>query len=544
MTRRLVRCTRCGAPIAPKAGFCPGCGVAVSGQQNRVPTARLLSTLALAALAAALGCKRPVDKSSTVTILYDSDEYVLGLPEDDVPKFLVFLPLVTRNAQGELEGRLARSWEHSPDYHTWTIHLRSDVRWHDGVPVTAQDVKFTLELVSRADVGPWGIDPGTFSVTVLDDTTYTLTLRRGTLGSPLDDWTVYYPKHLLERLDPAKASEWGFWIHPVGNGPYRYVRHVPRTMFELEANPDYYRGKPTIERVVLKLATRESALTELLSGNVDATEYVNQTDLLKVAGDARFQVYHGSRLAMGNPLTLVWNLRHPALHDPRVRRALTLALDRRELQQALNLPTAAPIFDVMFSDRQLRRGEVPPPLPHDKAEARRLLAEAGWVEVGEDGIRRRGREPLRFVVATPLSDRAAVIIQAQLRVVGVQMDILPLDFMVMLQRQRAKPFDALLFEMPVNGWAAQRFFGPGSSIGYTNPRVALLLQRALDAVDPDDADRAYRELAPILQADLPVTFVAPSVLTTVAHRRLRGLSSPYRTSPLSHMDELWLEDGR
>jgi len=460
----------------------------------------------------------------------------------------VFLPLVSRNANGELEGRLARSWEHSPDYHTWTIHLRSDVRWQDGAPVTAQDVQFTLELLSQADIGPTGIDPGRFAVTVLDDTTYILRLRRGTIGSPLDDWTVYYPKHLLERLDPAKASEWEFWIHPVGDGPYRYVRHVPKTMMEFEADPDYYRGKPTIERVVLRFATKEAALTELLSENVDAVEYFNQADLLKVAADARFQVYHGSRLAMGNPggsmgrpLTLVWNLHHPALRDPRVRRALTLALDRRELQQVLNLPSAPPTFDVMFSERQLRRGEVPPPLPHDAAEARRLLAEAGWGDVGEDGIQRRGGKPLRVVVATPAAGGAAVIIQAQLRRVGVQMDILPIDFMVMLQRQRAKSFDALLFEMPVNGWALQRFFGPGSSNGYANPRVALLLQRALDAVDPDDADGAYRELAPILQADLPVTFVAPSVLSTVAHRRLRGLSSPYRTSALEHMDELWLE---
>jgi len=76
------------------------------------------------------------------------------------------------------------------------------------------------------------------------------------------------------------------------------------------------------------------------------------------------------------------------------------------------------------------------------------------------------------------------------------------------------------------------------------PQVAQMLQRALDAVDLDDADQAYRALAPSLQADLPVTFVAPSVLTTVAHRRLRGLSSPYRTRPLSHMDEWWLENGR
>ena len=154
-----------------------------------------LGRLILAALVAALGCGRLADKASTLTILDDGDEHVLGLPWDVPDKFLVFLPLVSRNARGELEGRLARSWEHSPDYHTWTIHLRSDVRWHDGTPVTAHDIAFTLQFMSRPEV--LRLSPGAVSVTVLDDTTYTLTLRRGTAGSPFDSWTVYYPKHLL-----------------------------------------------------------------------------------------------------------------------------------------------------------------------------------------------------------------------------------------------------------------------------------------------------------------------------------------------------------
>ena len=94
----------------------------------------LLRMLALAAA----GCRRgpyPAQAShSAVTILYEGDEQILGPRQDEPPKFLVFLPLVSRNVKGELEGRLAESWEHSPDYRTWTIHLRKDVRWHDGVP--------------------------------------------------------------------------------------------------------------------------------------------------------------------------------------------------------------------------------------------------------------------------------------------------------------------------------------------------------------------------------------------------------------------------
>jgi len=500
---------------------------------------RFAAALALAGTLTACGPRSPA--ASSVTIDSGGDERALGLLSDDDAKFLVFLPLVTRNAQGEIEGVLARSWEHSPDYRSWTIHLRSDVHWQDGVPVTAHDIKFTLELLSHPDV-LW-MSPGAVSVTVLDDTTYTLTLHRGTEGSPLDEGTVYYPRHLLERLDPAKLAQWEFWIHPVGNGPYRYVRHVVKTMLELEANPDYYRGRPRIERVVLRFL--RAGVTDLLSGDVDVHADFNPADLPGIAGDPRFEVYH--RFALGWVRAVVWNTRRPALHDPKVRRALTLALDRRELDRALNSPATTPIFDVICSERQLRRGEVPPPLPHDPTTARQLLAEAGWAEVGEDGIRRRGGEALRFVVRVSTlqgMDRTAVIMQAQLRAVGVQMDIQTLDLGAVARRVGAGGFDAELRPMPIHGWDGKAFFGPGAYGGYVNPRAAALLARARAAVNPDEVDQAYRELAPILQTDLPVTFLAPMVFTTVAHRRLRGLSSPYRADPVWHMDELWLENGR
>ena len=108
----------------------------------------LLQMLALGA-ATGYGCRsRPAQVShSAMTILYGGDEVVFG-PRDS-PQFLVFLPLVTRNAKGEFEGRLAERWEHSPDYHSWTIHLRKGIRWEDGVPFTAHDIKFTLDLMSK-----------------------------------------------------------------------------------------------------------------------------------------------------------------------------------------------------------------------------------------------------------------------------------------------------------------------------------------------------------------------------------------------------------
>ena len=516
---------------------------------------------------AAVGCGRRGDqaraKHSTITVLQENDEWDLGPGQDDPPKFLVFLPLVARNAKGELEGRLAESSEHSPDYRTWTVHLRQGVRWHDGVPVTAHDVKFTLDLYMHPAVV--AVPPGTYAVTVLDDRTYTVTYHRRVIGrgSPAnDDYTTYYPKHLLEKLDPKEFNNWEFWTHPVGNGPYRYVRHVPKTMMEFEANPDYYRGKPKIERVVLKFGDPSvpEAVTELLSGNVDVIPYINRMDLPMLRGDRRFRVYEAIYRELDMwILALFWNHRHPPFRKPKVRRALTLAINRRELHQVLNLPEGLPIFDVPFTERQFRRGELPEPLPYDPELAKKLLDEAGWHGQNGEALREQDGRPFRFtVLAVPGdgADKAAVYIQAELRRLGVQMDVSVLEWQSVDRRVRAGDFEAAILEM--NLAVSRLFFGEaeigdvgkafsyalaqGSPIGYVNPNVTALLKELRVTFNPDEEDQIYRALWPIFQADVPVTFLYALMKPTVAHRRVRGLSSPYRADPVWHMDDLWLED--
>lgn len=418
--------------------------------------ARLCGWIYLLALAA-VGCSRDRERArtapSTITVFY-FEEAALSPSWDMSAKFLVFLPLVAENAKGELGSRLADRWEHSPDYRDWTVHLRKDVRWHDGVPVTAHDIKFTLDLLSHPAV--LKVPPDAFSITVLDDSTYRITCHKQPTGSPLDGWSVYYPKHLLEKRDPKDFYKWDFWTRPVGNGPYRYLRGLPRTMMEFEGNPDYYRGKPRIERVVLKFG--ELSVIEILSGNVDVLPYVPPMDLLKIKGDPRLRVYRYLGPGEGGiPKAILWNQRRPLFRDATVRRALTLAINRRELHQALNLPEGAPIFDVLFTKEHFRRGEIPDPLPYDPEQAKRLLEEAGWRDTDGDGLREREGKPFRFTLRTTAAeggDRPAVFIQAQLRRVGIQVDIQILDWNAHDQRVRDGDFEAAIFRRFPGGASA------------------------------------------------------------------------------------------
>ncbi len=490
--------------------------------------------LALAALGCGRGDDRAYSRGSTVTVLYPADERALGPLNDYPAKFMVFLPLVGRNAEGETEGQLARNLDHSPDYRTWTIHLRTDVRWHDGVPVTAHDIEFTVGLLSRPDVGY--IAPGTITISVLDDSTLTYT----TTGQPLSDYQTYYPKHLLENLDPTQLYDWEFWTQPVGNGPYRYVRHVPKTMMEFEINPDYVLGRPRIERVILKFGA--PLLPELLSGSVDAISFIDPMELLKLLDDSRF-----SRYDQPSPFvqTIFWNHRHRFFREAKVRRALTLAINRRELLGVRNLPADLPLFDVIFSGRQ--RDSLPDHLPYDPESARRLLEEAGWVDEDGDGIRERSGERFRFDVLVAASgEREAVYVQAQLRRVGVHMDITSrADRGQVFRQVRGGDFEAAISRlvMSLSSRGGQLgFFGEDSHIGYPNQRAHQLLEMAAATQNPLTIDTLYRELMEIFQADHPVTFLYTKQSTHVVHRRLAGLSSPHRTDPVMYMEHLWLED--
>jgi peptide/nickel transport system substrate-binding protein len=473
-------------------------------------------------------------RETGITVQYPGEERILG-PYWDMPaKLMMFLPLVRTDEQGDLEPVLARSWEHSADYRSWTIHLRSDVKWHDGVRFTAHDIKFTFDLWSHPKV-LWG-SPGAATLTVQNDTTYRVEYHRGA-DSPLDTWSVYYPRHLLEGLDPAAFSSWEFWTRPVGNGPYRYVRHVPKTMMELEANPDYFGGTPRIRHLVLKFGS--SSPTELLSGNVDALGWASERDVVALAKDSRFASYY--QVNSGARRAVLWKASHPLFGDARVRRALTHAINRRELHTAMDLPADLPIFDVLATVSHFRRREIPDPIPFDPPRARALLAEAGWRDADGDGILERGGRPFRFTLLAPGEEqRSAVYLQEQFRRVGVRAEVQVADLNVVRRRSWAGDFEAIVAILDQQHEST--FFGAQSVTGYRNPRVAALLDRARLVVDPKEQDAIYRELMPIFQAELPATILYPLVSSFVVHRRIRGLQSPFRADPLVELERLWIEE--
>ncbi|MGQ0732279.1 MAG: ABC transporter substrate-binding protein [Acidobacteriota bacterium] len=483
----------------------------------------------------AAGCRRsthPTDARRNTLIVALSESFPRPLCPDYSGERLVFLPLVTRNEKGDRQGCLATSWEHSADYGEWTYRLRPDVRWHDGVPLTIDDIAFTLDLHSRPG-NPYSPLPAAESVTVHDRSTFSIR-GRGWTNNESDEKVSILPKHLLQHHDVRQFYEWDFWLRPVGSGPYRYLRHVPDTMVELEANPDYYKGRAPIERAVLKF-TGQAGLTELLSENVDAINSTNPALLAKLASDPRFRVF--TQPSDTRSWAIRWQTTHPLFRDANVRRALGLAINRRELLQVLNLLPQFPLADGVYTAGQFRRREPREP-QYDPAEANQLLDRAGWRHRTRDGLRVRDGVVFRFTaltIAEPGWDETALYVQDQFRDLGVQMDIQPFERGAALARRRSGDFEAIMSLFVHRNLAFD-------DLRYQNAQVAALQELARTTMDPDVRDRAYRGISDILRIDQPITILIPDSGTHVVHRRVQGLDARWRANPLLFSEDLWLDD--
>lgn len=388
---------------------------------------------------------------------------------------------------------LAQSWELRPDS-VVVLHLRHDVRWHDGVPVTSKDVVFTIETQKdRATASPRQTDVAAVEkVTATDSFTVEVKLSRTgvyTVNSLLE--VVPIPEHLLGDVPHAKMSSAPFNQTPVGNGFYRFGRWDRGQSLVLEANTAYPEGRAALDRVILRFVPDiNSALTELLSGQGDLMQKIPPDQADRVRATEGVKLYQAPRV---RPAWIAWNTRRPPLDDKRVRQALLMAIDRPAIARGLfgdiGQPAYSPIPEAVAEHSPNVR-----PIPYDPAGAKRLLAEAGWIDHNGDGLVDRGGEPLSIEVDYISTDQSRrdvlVAVQSMLRKIGVT--ILPRSYesTAWVTRLRDRDFQGSFW-----GWGwGPGVMGPNAEMvfhsrsipprgtnfaSYSNPRVDALVDSTL-----------------------------------------------------------------
>jgi peptide/nickel transport system substrate-binding protein len=445
---------------------------------------------------------------------------------------------------------LARSWTRR-DSTTLVFELDPRARWHDGAPVTARDVVFTFSRAKNPAIAPRLADMlrQITSVTAEGDFRVVFRFARPYVEQ-LYDATYHVapiPAHLLDSIPPDSVGRSSFATNPVGSGPYRWVRSVAGQFVELAAVPDFFLGKPKIERVILRTTVEPSArLNLLLSGEADAIDNIPppSDNVRRVASDTTLRLISVPSSTMGY---LLFNQRdpknrarpHSILADSRVRRAITLGLDRNQLVQAVfgaqGTVPYGPVSQLLWLRHRSPRAEGP-----NITEARRLLAATGWGDSDSDGTLDREGRPLRLMLSLPntsgIRRQMALQIQEQLRRIGVQIEIQQMEFPIYIERSSAGDFDidfSAVTQDPSPSGLTQSWTCTGGNnvAGYCNRGVDSLMEQAVRG--RGDPGEKWVEALKQIEEDGAATFLYAPALMYAVNRRFRSVTISPQSSWLT-----------
>lgn len=448
---------------------------------------------------------------------------------------LIFNGLVKYDKDLKLVGDLAEKWEISDDLRTIRFYLRKGVKWHDGRPFSARDVEFTYRTyIDPETPTPYASDFLRIKgLRVLDDYTVEVTYHRP-YAPALGSWAEgMLPRHLLEGKDIGASM---LATEPVGTGPYRFVEWTTGEKIVLEANPDYFRGKPYINRVFYRiLLDKGTAFLELKGGNLDLLtltplQFKRQTQSRWFAES--FKKYRYPSLSY---TYLAYNLQDWKFKDRRVRKALTMGIDRKSIIKAVLLGLGQ-VVHAPYSPATFWYNKKVKTLPHSPRKAKQLLKQAGWQDTDDDGILDKDGIPFKFTILTNQGDvrrkNAATIIQSNLKKLGIRVEIRVLEWAALLHNFLYKRnFDACIIGWAldydpnqIDKWDSKKT-GPHDFnwMHYQNPEVDRLLELGVSTYDPKQRKTYYDKMQEIIAEDQPCTFLWVHDALTIIHARFHGI---------------------
>lgn len=451
---------------------------------------------------------------------------------------LLFDTLVSQNATTlQPEPNLAKSWTVSDDGLTYTFTLASGVTFHDGQPLTAADVKFTLDLLLNEATasGYYSIfQPRIASVAAPDDATVVVTLNA---PSPtlLTDFSAYsiaiLPKHLLESVKPEEfaASEFAT-SKPVGTGPFKLKEYRPGEALILEPNASYHRGAPILAGYVLKiLGDTTVAYQQLKTGEVDVAAITADfyEDAKKQANFAPVVIdtFALNFLAFNQDA----EKGTPALRELPVRQALFYAIDRQLIIDSISggLGTVAVGTEPPATTWAYQPEKITETYAYDPEKAKSLLDGAGYV-VGSDGVRAKGDQRLSFTIlgsTRPNIQGTILALQEMYKAIGVEATP-QLEAEAFWDKYLAKEYQLAFLNFTFAPDPDQSLAFSSTSIynsfGYNNPEVDRLLAEGIATSDTAKRADIYLQMQNILLKDLPVAVLSFDQRVTGVNNRVKN----------------------
>lgn len=510
----LTSAVGCSAPDARRSEGCPDCGTVVIAAAGE-PTA-LLPPLVMETVGRDIG-----------DLVYErlADLAPGGAPVDSA----AFRP------------RLAARWERV-DSVDLRFHLRPGARWHDGRPVTAEDVVFSFESYADSALDAQALPYIANRIAVVAEDSATVRVHFAQ-ASPEQLYDATYhvrilPRHIWAAIPRASWAADTTMAHLIGSGPYRFASWQRGQSLSLVADTAAARP-PAIRRVVWRFTDDpDAALNLVLSHEADLLERIGTApQVARVAADSSFRVVTYPAAVFG---FLAFRLAdsaarpHPVLSDLAVRRALAAATDRATLGRSLIGPDTrvpgGPMSHLLWIGTDSARG-----IAFDTTAAAHMLDSAGWVRPAGRTVRERSGQRLRFDLLVPATSsmrrNMAVALQEAWRRLGAEVSVTAVDFPIFQERLAHGRFDAYvgtyLDEPSARGLVDQwtRAGWSGLNYGhYGNLAFDSLLARAGTESDAPRARSLYREAMDTLNADVPAIFLFSLTNSAAVHRRLQNVT--------------------
>lgn len=433
---------------------------------------------------------------------------------------LMFLPLMELDADLNFEGMLADSIT-TEDNKNFIVHIDDAATWSDGTPVTADDVVYTaLRLASPVigntammyyvfeGVGDDGfVEEGAESIDGIqkvDDKTVQFTTKEEmpitTFENSYARYLLTLPKHVIKQYSEEELSTAEWFNHPdVVSGPFIVTDFDVDHYISYEANKDYWKGAPKIDKLNIKIVDGSQLYAGLQSGEIDITQQtmsdIPQEDYESVEALDNVEVVYGSPVTNQSVFIKTKNV-----PDVKVRQAMLYAIDRQQiLEELLNghgeivdgfLSSASPFYDDSLT-----------PVSYDPEKAKTLLEEAGW----------DGSQTIRFYVNSGDSTfvNAASIIAAEWAAVGIKAEIQTVDFATLMSVAGTEDYDVLAVQYtyaPVDPYpdVAWLLGGEGSWTGYSDDTLNEALTKSQLTSDPEETKELFSVVDKKVQEDVPM----------------------------------------
>ncbi|MDP9105381.1 MAG: peptide ABC transporter substrate-binding protein [Candidatus Eremiobacteraeota bacterium] len=437
------------------------------------------------------------------------------------------VPILATEVPTEANGGISK------DGLTITYHLHSGVKWHDGVPFSSKDVKFSWQAMMNPanNVNERVGYEEVKSVETPDANTVVFHLKRkfapfvDTVFAESDSPVCVVPEHILSKFHDINRIP--FNQQPIGTGPFKVARWVRGDHIEFVANDDYFRGKPKLRRIIVReIPDENTSINALRAHDVDwifeASPGVYKTLKANPAKDVNLFLN-----SQPQTLQMLVNTSRPPLDDIRIRRALSYAIDKEALV-AKNTGGSAvvawadqPPFQWSYTDDVMK-------YPADTAKARALLAEAGY-SPGPDGVMRKGGKPLSFTLSYNQENATrrlvAVQVQSMLKAAGIdaQIKTYPTNLLFATYGQGGILTNGK-YDLNISGWiagqdpddhsefASDQIPKPSHPDGvnytrYQSKEMDVAQQQALASYDQAKRKPAYVKIQQLLARDLPIVYI-------------------------------------